>query len=263
MSSVEATMTTRPRVGLTRPVVVLVIAAALFIPSSAIGQAVTNATIAGVVRDSTGSVLPGVTVEVASPALIEKVRTAVTDGQGSYRVISLPPGIYTVTFTLTGFQTYRREGIELTTGFTASTNADLQVGEVKETVTVTGGTPVVDVQNTRSVNVIKQETLQALPTNQSLQGFATLTVGVQSSQVDVGGNRHERDTLTISGRPQQKLLYDGMLINNLGANADGQQGSFSVNVQAMQEVALELGTMSAENRWGGINVNYIPREGGN
>lgn len=253
-------MTARQRLGVTR---LVVLGGTLSIASFAFGQAVTNATIAGVVRDSTGSVLPGVTVEVASPALIEKVRTAITDGQGSYRIISLPPGTYTVTFTLTGFQTYRREGIELTTGFTASANADLPVGEVKETVTVTGGSPVVDVQNTRTVNVIKQETLQTLPTNQSLQGFATLTIGVQSSQVDVGGNRHERDTLTISGRPQQKLLYDGMLINNLGANADGQQGSYSVNVQAMQEVALELGTTSAENRWGGINVNYIPRDGGN
>lgn len=241
----------------------VVVGVLLALPSGAAGQAVTNATIAGTVRDSTASVLPGVTVEVASPALIEKVRTAVTDGQGIYRVTALPPGTYSVTFTLSGFRTYRREGVELTTGFTASANAELSVGAVEETVTVTGASPVVDVQNTRSANVIRQETLQALPTNQSLQGFATLTVGVQSSAVDVGGNRHERDTLTFAGRPQQKLLYDGMLINNLGANGDGQSGSFSVNVQAMQEVALELGTTTAENRWGGINVNYIPREGSN
>ena len=235
----------------------------LGLPSLAAAQAATNATIAGTVRDSSAAVLPGVTVEVASPALIEKVRTAATDGQGSYRVTALPPGIYTVTFTLSGFRAHRREGVELTTGFTALANAELSVGEVTETITVTGASPLVDVQNTRSANVIRQEMLQALPTNQSLQGFATLTVGVQSSAVDVGGNRHERDTLTFAGRPQQKLLYDGMLINNLGANADGQQGSYSVNVQAMQEVALELGTTTAENRWGGINVNYIPREGSN
>jgi len=232
-------------------------------PSPAIAQAVLNATIAGVARDSSGSVLPGVTVEVASPALIEKVRTAVTDGQGSYRVISLPPGTYSVTFTLSGFRTYRLEGVELTTGFTASANGELQVGEVLETVVVTGGSPVVDVQNTRSTNVIKQEVLQALPTNQSLQGFGTLTVGVQTGAVDVGGNAHERGLLVFAGRPAQKLLMDGVLINNLGANADGQQGSFSVNVQAMQEVVLELGTMSAENEWGGVNINYIPREGSN
>src|SRR5437667_9492727 len=224
-------MTARKLVRVTLTIVVL---AAAFRPSPAIAQAVTNATIAGVVRDSTGSVLPGVTVEVASPALIEKVRTAVTDGQGSYRVISLPPGTYSVTFTLSTFRTYRLEGVELTTGFTASANAELQVGEVQETVVVTGGSPVVDVQNTRSTNVIKQEVLQALPTNQSLQGFGTLTVGVQTGAVDVGGNAHERGLLLFAGRPAQKLLMDGVLINNLGANADGQQGSFSVNVQAMQ-----------------------------
>jgi len=146
-------MTARKLVRVTLTIVVLAVA---FMPSPAIAQAVLNATIAGVARDSSGSVLPGVTVEVASPALIEKVRTAVTDGQGSYRVISLPPGTYSVTFTLSGFRTYRLEGVELTTGFTASANGELQVGEVLETVVVTGGRPVVDVQNTRSTNVIKQ-----------------------------------------------------------------------------------------------------------
>jgi hypothetical protein len=243
-------------------VMMVVFGAGLLTPTSATAQAATNATIAGTARDATGSVLPGVTVQVESPALIERVRTALTDNQGTYRVVSLPPGTYTVTFTLSGFRTYRREGIELTTGFTAPVNAELSIGQVAETVTVTAASPVVDVQNTRSASVIRQERLQALPTNQSLQGFATLTVGVQSAAVDVGGNQHERDTLTFAGRPPQKLLQDGVLINNLGGNGDGQFGSYSVNVQAMQEVALELGSMSAENRWGGVAVNYIPKEGG-
>lgn len=254
-------MTTRSLVG-TVPTIV-VFGAALLTPTLAAAQAATNATIAGVARDSTGSVLPGVTVEVESPALIEKIRSALTDNQGSYRIVSLPPGTYTVTFTLSGFRTFRREGIELTTGFTAPVNAELSIGDLTETVTVAAASPVVDVQNTRSVNVIRQELLQALPTNQSLQGFATLTVGVQSATVDVGGNQHERDTLTFAGRPPQKLLQDGVLINNLGGNGDGQFGSYSVNVQAMQEVALELGSTSAENRWGGVAINYIPREGSN
>ncbi len=243
--------------------VMLAFAGTILAPSLAAGQAASTAAIAGNVTDSTGAVLPGVTVEAESPALIERVRTAVTDGQGVYRIVALPPGAYSVTFTLPGFQTLRREGIELSTGFTAPANAELAVGAVEETVTVTGASPVVDVQNTQTDNVIRQETLQALPTNQSLQGFATLTPGVVTDQFDVGGNRHERAQLRIAGRPSQRLLFDGVMINNLGGNGDGQFGSYSVNVQAMQEVALGLGTMSAEHANGGVNINYIPREGSN
>jgi len=92
--------------------------------------------IAGVVKDTSGAVMPGVTVEAASPALIEKVRTVVTDGQGAYRIVDLRPGVYTVTFTLTGFSTFKREGIELTTAFTANVNAEMKVGTLQETVTV-------------------------------------------------------------------------------------------------------------------------------
>ena len=105
-------------------------------------QSVATGTISGTVRDSSGAVLPGVTVEAASPALIEKSRSVATDGQGVYRIIDLRPGTYTVTFTLQGFSTVRREGVELTTGFTAAVNADLAVGDLKETITVSGATPV-------------------------------------------------------------------------------------------------------------------------
>src|SRR5260370_1104519 len=103
--------------------------------------------IAGIVRDSTGGVLPGVTVEAASPALIEKARSVVSDGQGLYKIIDLRPGVYTVAFTLPGFNTFKREGIELSAGFTATVNAEMRVGEVTETITVTGQSPLVDVQN--------------------------------------------------------------------------------------------------------------------
>src|SRR5882724_5121481 len=100
--------------------------------------------IAGIVKDTSGAVLPGVTVEAASPALIEKVRTVISDGQGRYNVTELRPGSYTVTFSLAGFNTVKREGVELTSGFTATINADMQVGALQETVTVTGATPLVD-----------------------------------------------------------------------------------------------------------------------
>src|ERR1700694_2101107 len=96
----------------------------LLIPAALYAQA----SITGVVKDPSGAVLPGVTVEAASPALIERVRSVVSDGTGQYRIEDLRPGTYTVTFTLTGFSTVKREGIELTGSFTASINADLKVG---------------------------------------------------------------------------------------------------------------------------------------
>ena len=183
-------------------VVAVAITQAFFLASMAAGQAGT-ASIAGAVTDATGLSLPGVTVAVESPALIEKVRTAVTDGQGAYRIVALPPGVYSITFTLEGFRAYRRDGIELRTGFTAPADAALQVGAVQETVTVTGASPLVDLQSTHTDNVISHETLQVLPTNQNLQGFATLTPGVTEDGFDVGGNRHERAELRMAGRPRR------------------------------------------------------------
>src|SRR5512139_1943521 len=120
-------------------------AALLLVPSMAWAQA----SISGTVKDTSGAVLPGVTVEAASDVLIEKVRTATTDGGGLYRIVDLRPGTYTVTFTLPGFNTLKREGIELTGAFTATINAEMKVGSLQETVTVTGETPIVDVQSVR------------------------------------------------------------------------------------------------------------------
>src|SRR5437667_3864554 len=124
---------------------VILLASIVLIPTAALAQAV----IAGSVKDPSGAVLPGVVVEATSPALIEKVRTAVTDGTGQYRIEDLRPGVCTVTFTLQGFSTFRREGVELSGSFTATINADLKVGALAETITVTGETPVVDVQSAR------------------------------------------------------------------------------------------------------------------
>ena len=113
-----------------------------------------KASVAGVVTDSSGAVLPGVTVEVTSPALIEKVRTAVTDGSGSFRIIELETGMYTVTFTLTGFSLVKREGIELSGSLMATVNAELRVGTLQETITVSAESPIVDVQSSRQTQVI-------------------------------------------------------------------------------------------------------------
>ena len=126
----------------------------LLLPALSWAQA-TSGTIAGVVKDPSGAVMPGVTVEAASPALIEKSRTVVSDSQGLYRIVDLRPGAYTVTFTLAGFSTFKRDGIELTTGFTATVNGEMPVGAVEETVTVTSAAPMVDIQNVRSQTVTK------------------------------------------------------------------------------------------------------------
>lgn len=156
------------------------VAAALIaglVPALGWAQSSTTGAIAGIVRDTTGAVLPGVTVEAASPALIEKVRAAVTDAQGNYKIVDLRPGTYSVTFSLPGFSTQKRDGLELTTSFTAAVNAELKVGSLEETVTVTGASPVVDVQNARAQSVLSKDLLYALPNTQSLQGFAQLTLG--------------------------------------------------------------------------------------
>ena len=141
-----------------RPVMVLMCA---LLSSSGWAQQ-TASGIAGTVRDTSGAVLPGVTVEAASPALIEKVRTVVTNGEGRYSIVDLRPGTYVVTFAITGFSTVKREGIELTAGFTAAVNADLQIGAVAETITVSGATPLVDTQRAQANGDVK-DLLDALP----------------------------------------------------------------------------------------------------
>ena len=122
-----------------------------------------SGSIAGVVRDTSGAVLPGVSVEAASPALIEKVRNAVTDDQGQYKISDLRPGVYSVTFSLPGFSTVKREGVELTAAFTAAIHAEMKVGSLEETLTVSGQSPVVDVQNTVQQTAITAAVIEAIP----------------------------------------------------------------------------------------------------
>src|SRR5437867_3876935 len=143
-----------------------------------------QAVIAGVVKDSSGAVLPGVGVDATSPALIEKVRTAVTDGTGQYRIEDLRPGTYTVSFALQGFSTFRREGIELTGSFTATINVDLRVGTLAETITVTGETPIVDVQNARRELTLNNDVLKAIPSVRSYNAVVLLVPGVVTNLND-------------------------------------------------------------------------------
>lgn len=144
---------------------VLLFAAIISLPALAPAQ--TLGTIAGAVRDVSGAVLPGVTVEAASPALIEKVRTVVSDGTGQYRIVNLPPGVYSVTFALPGFSVVRREGVEVSLNVITSINADMRVGAVEETITVTGESPIVDVQSSAQTRTVRAETFKELPIGSS------------------------------------------------------------------------------------------------
>ena len=156
----------------------------LVVPETARAQ---QATITGVVKDASGAVLPGVTVEASSPALIEKVRSVVTDGTGQYRIVDLRAGVYTVTFGLTGFNSTKREGIELTATFVATVNADLRVGAVAETVTVSGQSPVVDIQSSQTVRTIDNDVLSGIPSSRTYAAVTVLMPGINAQGADVGG----------------------------------------------------------------------------
>jgi hypothetical protein len=230
----------------------------------------TTAGIVGVVRDTTGAVLPGVTVAAASPALIEKIRTVVTDGQGRFNVVDLRPGTYDVTFTLAGFSTVRREGVELSAGFTPTVNAEMRVGAVTETITVTGATPVVDAQNVRTQQVLKYEVLEALPSGaRDLTQLASLTLGMTAStqgRNDVGGALAETNTgLAIHGSrgDDGRVNFDGMNTNVFYGGGGGQQRVWHFNTISVQETVIDTGGNNAESETGGANLNQIPREGGN
>ena len=148
-------------------------ACVLWLPAVAHAQSA----IAGVVKDTSGAVLPGVTVEAASDVLIEKTRAVITDGEGAYRIVDLRPGTYSVTFTLPGFQTFKRDALELPANFTASINADMKVGALEESVTVSGASPVVDVNTNAKSQVLNREVLDAVPSAKTIQSLGQLVVG--------------------------------------------------------------------------------------
>ena len=163
---------------------VAALAALALVPAVAHAQPASQFT--GVVTDNTGGILPGVTVEAASPALIEGSRVAISDGAGRYLLVDLRPGVYTITFTLPGFSTVLVEEQELPAGFTATVDAVLSVGALEETVTVSGEAPVVDVQAISQAEVLDREVLDAIPTGRNLQSTAQLIPGVKMNRPEVG-----------------------------------------------------------------------------
>jgi len=242
-------------------VVVLAFAVVVAFPATAFAQ---TSGIAGVVKDTSGAVMPGVTVEATSPALIERVRTVTTDSQGQYKIVDLRPGTYMVSFTLPGFSTVKREGIELPATFTATVNADLRVGALEETVTVTGASPVVDTQNVIRRQVVSKDTIDAMPTSKNWSTIGVMTIGVSSNQNDVGGSagEHQNQLKAHGGSFNDRLVQlDGLMNANMACNYACT--GLSTNDASTQELSYEFGAISAEVAGGGVRVNIIPKDGGN
>src|SRR5687767_7078690 len=237
------------------------VALLVVLPSAALAQA----SITGVVKDSSGAVLPGVTVEASSPELIEKVRTAVTDSDGRYRIVDLRAGTYTVTFSLTGFTTVRREGIQLTGTFTATVDADLRVGALQETITVTGESPIVDVQSVRRQTVIDNEIISSIPSSRSYNNLMQLMP----------------NTVTQAGAAMDTQVVPGMVVfggaggrtNEGRVNVDGNSvgsafngagvSSYIADVGNAREVTMITSGGLGEAEGGGPALNIVRKEGGN
>jgi hypothetical protein len=221
-----------------------------------------DAAITGVVTDASGAVLPGVTVETTSAALTEKVRSVVTDGTGQYRIVALPPGNYTLTYVLPGFGTVKREGVQLSGAITATINVEMRVGALQETVTVTGESPIVDVQSARRQQVIDGDVLAAIPTSRSYNDVLQLVPGV------VAGNgqvqlRPGMLLFTAHGGSAQdgRLTVDGI---NTGASRGGAGVSgYIPDMQNAAEVAFTISGNLGEAETGGPQMSVVPKQGGN
>jgi hypothetical protein len=237
----------------------IALASLVLLPAAARAQS----SIAGTVKDTTGAVLPGVTIEASSAALIEKTRAVVSDTQGNYKIVDLRPGTYTLTFTLAGFQTVRREGLELPSNFTMTVNGDLKVGSLEETLTVTGSSPVVDVQTAAKAQVLNREVLDSVPTGRTIQGLGQLVTGITLSTPDVGGTRAMQQTyMSAHGMisSQVTVQVDGMLVN--GVDVDGAVQNY-FNSSMSQEMVYQTSGAMADVSGGGIKLNMIPKDGGN
>ena len=205
------------------------------------------------------------TVEASSPALIERVKAATTNETGQYRIVDLRPGTYTVTFTLTGFNTIVRDGILLEANFTAPINVEMRVGAVAETVTVRGVSPVVDVQSSSRRDVVSKELLDSLPTGRQFMLMANTIPSVSTGGFDVGGSStmwHGGGMSALgAGGGESRNMLDGMVADAMFPT--GQCSCIYDNEMQTQELAVSVGGGMAENQLGGVITNRIPKTGGN
>ena len=236
----------------------VVLACAVLLPTAAFAQG----SITGVVKDTSGAVMPGVTVEASSPALIEKTRETVTDSAGLYRIVDLRPGTYLVTFTLAGFNTVKRGGVEVSGTSTLTIPIELRVGELQETVTVSGASPVVDVQNTRRETVIGADAIQSLP---ATRAYGSLLNAMPGVTVDTNGLA-ATPTMTFFSAHGGRINEGRMLINGMTVAAafnGGGVSSLTYDTNNVEEVVMQVSGGLGENEVGGPTMNLVPKSGGN
>jgi hypothetical protein len=241
----------------------VIVLTALIVVALFPGSLYAQSAIAGVVKDTTGAVLPGVTVDASSPVLIEKVRTVVTDDAGQYLIVDLRPGVYSVTFTLEGFSTMKREGLELPANFTVTVNAEMKIGALEETINVSGQSPVVDMRSATQQQVLSKELLEAVPTGRNLWGTGALLTGVTSTLPDVGGTGGMQQTyMNVHGSATRdnSIQVDGMSVN--GIEGDGAIQNY-FNQGMFEEWSYQTTALSAEVQASGVRLNMIPKDGGN
>ncbi|HUK33140.1 MAG TPA: carboxypeptidase-like regulatory domain-containing protein, partial [Vicinamibacterales bacterium] len=239
---------------------VLFVVSLALVPTALYAQS--TASIVGTVKDASGAVLPGVTVEASSPALIEKTRATITSGTGQFAIEDLRPGTYTVTFTLTGFSTVKREGVELSGSFAATVNAELKVGGIAETITVTSEAPVVDVTSTRNQQVLSGQTVSDIPSSRNYSAFTHLIPAINVQQNDFeGSNPALYSVFQIHGgrRNEGQVLVDGMSGGYQGMGVSG----YVPEVGNSQEVVFNLAGGLGEATTGGPQMNIVGKQGGN
>src|SRR5215471_10375214 len=242
--------------GLVRMAVVF--AWSVMAPAAAFAQA----TITGTVKDTSGAVLPGVTVEAASPVLIEKVHSAITDTAGLYRIVDLRPGTYTVTVSLPGFATIRRDDIEVTGSATITLPFELKVGAVQETVTVTGASPVVDVQNTRRETVINSLAIESLPATRAYGSILNAMPGVTVDNNGLAATPTMTFFSAHGGRTNEgRMAINGMTV--AAAFNGGGVSSLTYDTNNADEVVMLVSGGLGESETGGPMMNIVPKSGGN
>src|SRR6266478_3963156 len=244
---------------MTRARFAVVVAGLALLPVLASAQS----SISGVVRDTSGAVMPNVTVEGLSPALIEKSRTVTTDHAGRYTVADIRPGIYTMIFTLAGFKTVERTGIEVPSNVSVPVNAELGVGPVGQTVTVEAEAPMVDVQNAARTQVLSREIMDVIPSSHTFQQLGGLVPGVRLTTPDVGGSQQMEQTYIYgkgSSAYNTTVMLDGMNVNSNYLDSLIQN---YIDDALLQETTYQTSGVSAETSAGGTLVNMIPKDGGN
>ena len=246
-----------------RRLVLMLTLAALLVPMTGYAQAL--GTIAGSVKDASGAVLPGVTVEAASPALIEKVRSVTTDSSGQYTIVNLQPGTYTVTFTLPGFSTVKREGLQVQVNFASNVDAEMRVGAVEETITVTGESPIVDLQSAATTRQMGDTAFKELPSGGSWVQMAALMPAVRAGNLDVGGVLGDQTGAQVSAngsRPSDGVsMIDGLRIGNMYISSN--LTNMSLSPLLFDQVDVSLSGQQAETGTNGVIMNAIPKAGGN